>query len=94
MPADLPADPPAGSLTAQPDLQVQKKYANLPLLADDSTADTVRSKKYAHLPLVAEELKIKDSPQRGFYPTEVREPPKGPKKKHLPNKGLLDMFKR
>ncbi len=94
MPADHPPDPPNGLQMVQPDLQVQKKYANLPLLADDSTADTDRSKRYAHLPLVAEELKIKDSPRRGFYPTEVREPPKGPKKKHLPNKGLLDMFKR
>jgi len=96
--ADVPSDSlsgsPAGSSAVQPEPQVQKKFAHLPLLADGGTAGIPRSKKYAHLPLVADELKIQDSPRKGFYPTDVREPPAGQRKKHPPNKGLLDMFKR
>ena len=92
--SDSPSDPPAGSSPEQSGPQVQKKFAHLPLLADGGTADIPRSKKYTHLPLVADELKIQDSPRKGFYPTDVREPSAGHRKKHSPNKGLLDMFKR
>jgi rRNA maturation endonuclease Nob1 len=94
VPEDAPSDPHPGPQPVQTNPPAQKKYAYLPLVADESPADNSRSKKYAHLPLVADELKIKDSPQKGFYSTDIREPPAGRPKKHLPNKGLLDMFKR
>ena len=51
-------------------------------------------KKFAHLPLVADELKVKDSPQRGFYSTGIREPSSLHQKKGAPKKGVLGMFKR
>ena len=88
---DLPSDP-AGYLTAAPP-QVQKKYAHLPLVADESTRDTLPSKKYAHLPLVAEEPNVKDSPRDGFYSTGIREP-SSHQKKGAVKKRVLGMFKR
>jgi hypothetical protein len=51
-------------------------------------------KKFAHLPLVADELKVEDSPQRGFYSTGIREPSSLHQKKGAPKKGVLGMFKR
>ncbi|MGA2913808.1 MAG: hypothetical protein ABSE07_09870 [Methanoregula sp.] len=78
---------------APPDSQMQKKYARLPLVADESSRDTPPFKKYAHLPLIADELKVKDSPTGGFYSTDIREPPSLHQKKQASKKGLLDIFK-
>jgi hypothetical protein len=91
---DFPPDHSAGSQPVQPDPQVEREFAHLPLQDDESTAGTPRPKKYAHLPLVAAELKIKDSPRTGFYSAEVRESSSKRPKKHPTAKGLLDMFKR
>ncbi|MFA5347521.1 MAG: hypothetical protein WC294_05250 [Methanoregula sp.] len=91
IPEDLPSGPP-DYLTAVP-LQVQKKYAHLPLVADESTGDTLPSKKYAHLPLIADELNVKDSPQGGVNATGIRESSSHQKKGAL-KKGVLGMFKR
>lgn len=95
IPADPPADPSLYSRPVQPEPQEQKRFAHLPLVADEGHSDVRRQKKYAHLPLVSDELKVKGSPQRGLYPTDVQEPPAVRLlKKHRPDKGLLDMFKR
>jgi hypothetical protein len=84
---------PASCLPVQPGTQVQKKFAHLPLQADDNVPDIPRSKKYAHLPMVADELMLKDSPKHGHHSTDVHELPARRPKKHPSNKGLLDMFK-
>jgi Double zinc ribbon len=86
-------NPPPSSLPVQPDTQAKKKFAHLPLQADENVPDIPRSKKYTHLPMVADELMIKDSSNHGHHSTDVHELPAGRPKKHYPNKGLLDMFK-
>jgi hypothetical protein len=90
----LLSDPPRSSLSNQPVTPVQKKYSHLPLQEDENVMDIPRSKKYAHLPMVADELMIKDTSRHGHHSADVHEPPAGHKKKHPPDKGLLDMFKR
>lgn len=94
VPEDLPSASPDYLTEAPPYPQAQKKYAHLPLVADESTRDTPPSKKYAHLPLVADELKVKDSPQGGFFSNGAREPSSSYQKKGAPKKGVLGMFKR
>jgi ribosomal protein L37E len=88
------SNPPTSSLPVQPDTQAQKKFAHLPLQADENVPDIPRSKKYAHLPMVADELMIKDSSRHGHHSTDVHDLPAGRPKKHPSNKGLLDKFKR
>ncbi len=77
IPTDSPADPSLYSRPVQPEPQEQKRFTHLPLVADEGHSDFRRSKKYAHLPLVSDELKVKGSPQRGLYPTDVQEPSGG-----------------
>jgi len=108
-----PSDPQIGHVTEQPpsypqddhrkeaprDPQVQKKYAHLPLVADEPTVDihspgNESTKKYAHLPLIADELKVKDAPPAGFFSNGAREPSSSLRKKDVPKKGIMDMFKR
>jgi hypothetical protein len=96
---ELPADAPDDRMEAPADLQAQKKYAHLPLLADDGPIDiqpakNQPAKKYAHLPLVADELKVKDTPQPGFFSNGAREPSSSHQKKHAPKNGIIGMFKR
>lgn len=93
--SDLPDD----ATEAPMDPQAQKKYAHLPLVADDGTVDiqpakNKSAKKYAHLPLVADELKVKDTPQAGFFSNGAREPSSSHQKKHAPKNGIMGMFKR
>jgi hypothetical protein len=90
---DLPSDPPGYLTEAPPYPQAQKKFAHLPLAADEITRDTPPSKKYTHLPLVADELKVKESPKGGIFSNGAREPPPH-QKKGAPKKGVLGMFKR
>jgi hypothetical protein len=95
---ELPADP-DNHIKAPPAPQAQKKYAHLPLAGDDSTVDihpakNQPGKKYTHLPLVADELKVKDSPQAGFFSNGAREPSPSHQKKQAPKKGIMGMFKR
>lgn len=89
--SDLPDDRPE---EASQETQTQKKYAHLPLVADEPVADARPSKKYAHLPLVADELLVKDSPQAGFFSNGAREPSSSRQKKDVPKKGIMGMFKR
>ncbi len=85
---------------APPDLRVQKKYAHLPLVADEPAVDmpsakNQHGKKFAHLPLIADELKVKDAPQAGFFSNGAREPSSlSHQKKNIPKKGIMGMFKR
>ena len=84
---------------ALPEAQPQEKYAHLPLVADEPAADTrpsknQPSKKYAHLPLIADELKVKDTPQAGFFSNGAREPSPSRQKKDAQKKGIMGMFKR
>ncbi|HJX56562.1 MAG TPA: zinc ribbon domain-containing protein [Methanoregula sp.] len=96
----LSLDPPDDRTEeALPEAHSQKKYAYLPLVADESAADTRPSKnqpakKYAHLPLIADELKVKDTPQAGFFSNGAREPSPSHQKKDAPKKGIMGMFKR
>jgi hypothetical protein len=90
----VPEDPPDDCTEALSDPQAQKKYAHLPLVANERPVDTRPAKKYAHLPLVADELKVKDSPQGGLYSTDVPEPSPSNRKKHAPKNGIMGMFKR
>lgn len=95
LPTDSPVDPSTNPRPVQPEPQEQKRFTHLPLVADEGPSGTRRSKKYAHLPLVSDELKVKGSPHHGLYPTDVQESPAVRLlKKHRPEKGLLDMFKR
>jgi len=86
-----PASPPApqgGYLTEVP-------LSDLPDdRTEDVTPDPQPQKKYAHLPLVADELKVKDSPQGGFFSNGAREPSSSHQKKDAQKKGLMGMFKR
>jgi hypothetical protein len=81
---------------------VKKKYAHLPLVAeelaggktrDESIVLPAQTKKYAHLPLVADELKEKQSPrleiESPYYPGPPRE-----KKAAKSKKGLFDLLKK
>ena len=70
------------------------KYAKVPLVEDETPADTLPSKKYAHLPLIADELKVKDSSQGGFLSDGAREPPSSHQKKQVPKNGILGIFRR
>jgi len=94
-----PADTQDDRTEAPPDLQAQKKYAHLPLVADEGTVDiqpakNKSAKKYAHLPLVADELKVKDTPQAGFFSNGAREPSSSHQKKHATKNRIIGMFKR
>ena len=70
------------------------KYTRLPLVEDETPANTLPSKKYAHIPLIADELKVKDSPQGGFLSDGAREPSPSHQKKQVPKNGILGMFRR
>lgn len=80
----------------------QKKYAHLPLVAEELTGGKIKSesivipgnsKKYAHLPLIADEFKEKQSPrleiESPYYPVPPREKKAGKSKK-----GLFDLLKK
>jgi len=81
--------------------RAQKKYAHLPLVADELAGPgeraepqiAVPSKKYAHLPMIAEELRYKSerAPDRdgvdfGAPPSKSRKPPQ--------KKGMMGLFKK
>lgn len=65
---------------------------------DDRRGETLPEaqpqKKYAYLPLIADELKVKDTPQAGFFSNGAREPSPSHQKKDVPKKGIMGMFKR
>ncbi len=92
---DLPDDRMEEAL---PEAQQQKKYACLPLVADDTVdiqpSENQPAKKYAHLPLIADELKVKDTPHAGFFSNGAREPSPSHQKKDAQKKGIMGMFKR
>ncbi|MEI7858122.1 MAG: hypothetical protein WCH85_11575, partial [Methanomicrobiales archaeon] len=78
----------------------KKKYAHLPLVADELADGNARdesivipgnSKKYAHLPLVADDFKEKASPR-----LEIESPyyPGPPKEKKPGRKGIFDLMKK
>lgn len=80
----------------------QKKYAHLPLVADelaggkvkdDSFVISEKSKKYAHLPLIADEFKEKQSPRLEIESPYYPAPPKE-KKAGRSKKGLFDLLKK
>ncbi len=85
----------------QPPLSQKKKYAHLPLVAEELSGGKARdeiitlsggnSKKYGHLPLVADEFKEKSSPR-----LEIESPyyPGPPKEKKPAKKGLFDLMKK
>lgn len=87
----------------QPAASQKKKYAHLPLVADELSGGKVRdeiinisggnSKKYAHLPLVADEFKEKQSPRLEIESPYYPGPPKE-KKAGKPKKGLFDLLKK
>jgi hypothetical protein len=70
------------------------KYPRLPIVEDETSANTLPSKKYAHIPLIADELKVKDSSQGGFLSDGAREPPSPRQKKQVPKNGILGIFRR
>jgi hypothetical protein len=80
----------------------RKKYAHLPMIADELAGGKVRdesivipstTKKYAHLPLIADELKEKKSPrieiESPYYPPPPKEAKPGKSKK-----GFFDLLKK
>jgi hypothetical protein len=94
VPEEPVSDPPDDQVETMPEPQVQKKYAHLPLVADERPVDPLPTRKYAHLPLVADELNVKNSPQGGFYSTDRYEADSSHTKKHAKKSGILGMFKR
>jgi hypothetical protein len=90
--------PPPAASTVSPS---PKKYAHLPLVADEMVKENARdetivlpgnTKKYAHLPLVADELKEKQSPRLEIETPYFPGPPK--EKAARPRKGLFDLLKK
>ena len=80
----------------------QKKYAHLPLVADELAGGKVKdasivisgnSKKYAHLPLIADEFKEKQSPRLEIESPYIPAPPKE-KRAGRTKKGLFDLLKK
>ena len=87
---------------APPKTSLQKKYAHLPLVAeelaggkfkDESIVISANSKKYGHLPLVADEFKEKQSPRLEIESPYYPGPPKE-KKAVKSKKGLFDLLKK
>ncbi|MFA4859816.1 zinc ribbon domain-containing protein [Methanoregula sp.] len=97
-PGNLPDD-----LPVMPAHSSQKKYAHLPLVADELAKPARHSdqqitvagssKKYAHLPLIAEELKYKNSPPPEYDDPGIPEP-SGKGRKPPQKKGMLGLFKK
>jgi len=89
---------PAISIPSAP----QKKYAHLPLVADELARPsqhsepqiTMPSKKYAHLPLIAEELKDKGSRMQDYNEAEDFPPSSGKGRKPPQKKGMMGLFKK
>jgi hypothetical protein len=80
----------------------QKKYAHLPLVADELAGGKYNdekivmpgsAKKYAHLPLVADELKEKKSPRLEIETPYLPPPPRETKAGRT-KKGLFDLLKK
>ena len=80
----------------------QKKYAHLPLVADELAGGKVKdasivisgnSKKYAHLPLIADEFKEKQSPRLEIESPYIPAPPKE-KRAGRSKKGLFDLLNK
>ncbi|MFA4876552.1 MAG: hypothetical protein WC586_03995 [Methanoregula sp.] len=90
---------------AIPSSRTEKKYAHLPMVADELAVPAPRSekrtdpqisfssKKYAHLPLVAEELKDKSSRGPNYDIPDITGP-SGKGKKPPQKKGMLGLFKK
>jgi hypothetical protein len=87
----------------QPAASSKKKYAHLPLVADElsggrdrdeSIAISGNSKKYAHLPLVADEFK--ENKEKSSPRLEIESPyyPGPPREKKPGKKGLFDLLKK
>ncbi len=94
-----PYYPPPVTLPAS---STRKKYAHLPLVADEFAGGKIRdeiidipqtSKKYGHLPLIADELKEKQSPhleiETPYFPGPPKEMKAGKQKK-----GFLNLLKK
>ncbi|WP_321508043.1 zinc ribbon domain-containing protein [uncultured Methanoregula sp.] len=98
---DSPVDEPA----VNPHPQAQKKYAHLPMVADELAVPAQRtekrsepqisisSKKYAHLPLIADELKDKNSRTMDYDMPDIPVP-SGKGRKPPQKKGMLGLFKK
>ncbi|MDP3564226.1 MAG: hypothetical protein Q8R70_07015, partial [Methanoregula sp.] len=86
----------------QPAASQKKKYAHLPLVADELAGGKIRdesivipgnSKKYGHLPLVADEFREKQSPRLEIESPYYPGPPKE-KQAGKPKKGFFDLLKK